>query len=723
MQKKVFATGLATLLIASLLLAPVSPSFGHGIVDQSFVGSFIGPGGSSSEAFGQSFTPTADNLIGVDIFFFLVSLDRNITIEIREGSLDGPLLGSSTKMVSAGSDKIEHFDFSLTPLTPGNTYVIRTAASLGEFLWLIAPDNAYLGGTALGLGFPCGVVGCDFGFQTYFFDTTPFPGTNGNIVFSSLRDGNSEIYVMDANGGAQTRVTNNPAYDWAPSWSADGTRIAFESTRDGNSEIYVMNANGGAPTRVTNDPAFDGNPSWSPDGKWIVFERNVDGQIEIFTWGLEDQDDAPRRLTNNLANDYAPDWSPDGTKIAFASTRDGNFEIYVMDKNGATQTNLSNDPALDSDPSWSPDSGKIAFESVRDGNTDIYVMNANGGAQTRLTDDPAFDVRPSWSADGTKIAFESDRDGNHQIYVMDANGATQTNLSNNPGDDQGPDWQPAPDIDGDGIFNGIDTQPNTFSSDFSNVPLGGATTGTVLSLTGSFELFNSLQHIPGVEYVDPLEPGDNVQISACSGAMILTASDGDNFVMTCGSATLQVLTGPVEEILIGSDGSTASATIGTGSTLTFYPDTFTFSTPSSNTDPIIITKDGLQFPLPPNSNIKPVNIDVKPGEKNPATINLKIEKTIAVAILGDVYLDVGQIDRTLSTLKFGDSLSATPATATKTSLKDVNLDGRMDLVAHFKLSQTNLSLGDTMGCIKGQMKQAFGGATIEDCDAVRLIQK
>ena len=86
----------------------------------------------------------------------------------------------------------------------------------------------------------------------------------GKIAFVSDRDGNREIYVMNADGSNQTRVTNNPALDYAPSWSPDGTKIAFYSRRDGNREIYVMSADGSGQTRLTNNAAEDRWPTWSP---------------------------------------------------------------------------------------------------------------------------------------------------------------------------------------------------------------------------------------------------------------------------------------------------------------------------------------------------------------------------------------------------------------------------------------------------------------------------
>jgi len=71
------------------------------------------------------------------------------------------------------------------------------------------------------------------------------------IAFCSTKDGNAEIYVMNADGTGAIRLTNNPAWEDSPSWSPDGTRIAFDSSRDGNTEIYVMNADGTGQTRLT----------------------------------------------------------------------------------------------------------------------------------------------------------------------------------------------------------------------------------------------------------------------------------------------------------------------------------------------------------------------------------------------------------------------------------------------------------------------------------------
>ena len=113
------------------------------------------------------------------------------------------------------------------------------------------------------------------------------------IAFVSKRDGNAEIYVMDADGGNQRRLTNNRGDEWDPSWSPDGRKIVFSSDRDGHVingrsayEIYVMNADGGNPQNLTNNPNYDRYPSWSPDGERIAFAR-WDGTIKNLTINFE----------------------------------------------------------------------------------------------------------------------------------------------------------------------------------------------------------------------------------------------------------------------------------------------------------------------------------------------------------------------------------------------------------------------------------------------------
>ena len=179
-------------------------------------------------------------------------------------------------------------------------------------------------------------------------------------------------------------------------------QIAFASNRDGDLEIYVMDADGGNLRKLTNNSDGDADPVWSPDGKRIAFKSDRDGHVNAHGFPTADiyvmdaDGSNQQNLTNNPNNDWDPSWSPDGKRIAFTSRRDGpfNIEVYVMDADGSNLQNLSNHPFDDRNPSWSPDGAHIVFSARREGHFEnkfsitheIYVMDADGGNQRRLTE-------------------------------------------------------------------------------------------------------------------------------------------------------------------------------------------------------------------------------------------------------------------------------------------------------------------------------------------------
>jgi Tol biopolymer transport system component len=146
--------------------------------------------------------------------------------------------------------------------------------------------------------------------------TTPMPAWSPDgrkIAFVSHRDGNFEIYTMNADGSRQTRLTNAldacPVQsfhcgDWQPTWSPSGRKIAFTSDRDGNDEIYVMDADGTGQTRLTNHAGSDVKPRWSRDGSKLFFTSNRDGNLEIYVMNADGTGQS--NLTRNAAHDIDP---------------------------------------------------------------------------------------------------------------------------------------------------------------------------------------------------------------------------------------------------------------------------------------------------------------------------------------------------------------------------------------------------------------------------------
>ena len=235
----------------------------------------------------------------------------------------------------------------------------------------------------------------------------------------------AEITVTAGGGGSGLmRLTNNPAIDLPSEWSPDGTRILFWSDRDGDQEIYVMNADGSGVTRLTNAPGRDLDAQWSPDGSRILFlsERHNPQIYNPQIYVMNADGSGVTRLTNDDFSSLAAPraWSPDGSRILFRRGVNLRSEIYVMNADGSGVTHLTgnNDSVGNAAYGWSPDGTRILFGSQRDGNREIYVMNADGSGVTRLTNNAAADFPYDWSPDGSRILFFSDRDGNFEIYVI-----------------------------------------------------------------------------------------------------------------------------------------------------------------------------------------------------------------------------------------------------------------------------------------------------------------
>jgi Tol biopolymer transport system component len=228
------------------------------------------------------------------------------------------------------------------------------------------------------------------------------------------------------------------AYDGAPSWSPDGHRLVFSTERNGQSDIMAMEADGTGRRALTDTPGEDGAPAYSPDARRIAFETNRDGNFEIYTMDAEGH--SPLRVTKHNATDRSPSWSPDGRRIAFLSDRDRRpeFDLYVMNADGSGTTRLTTTGTLWA-PQFAPDGKHIAVQ----GDRDIRVLNLDDKAVKRLTFEPQNGMSPSWSPDGSRIVFASTRNGRLEIFTMSADGANQDILVSMPGSSVlDPRWSP-----------------------------------------------------------------------------------------------------------------------------------------------------------------------------------------------------------------------------------------------------------------------------------------
>ncbi len=225
------------------------------------------------------------------------------------------------------------------------------------------------------------------------------------VVFESDADGAfSDLWRWEP-GGVATRLTETEHGAFEPAVSPDGTTIAFVSTRDGNPELYVMEADGKAMRRLTTWRRDDRRPRWSPDGRRLAFLRREQGGERLFVLDVPTAGDPIEHRVLPTADGERVkhadhEWSPDGTHLVFTVHRpEQDPELTVADLKGNAR--VVSPPHLRATmPSWSPDGRHLAFTGTTGDPSalDLYVVAVEGGAWVQLTTAAAPDWLPRWSS-------------------------------------------------------------------------------------------------------------------------------------------------------------------------------------------------------------------------------------------------------------------------------------------------------------------------------------
>jgi Tol biopolymer transport system component len=174
-------------------------------------------------------------------------------------------------------------------------------------------------------------------------DTEPqFSSDGKKIVFSSNRSGIWEDWVCDREGKNAVQLTHfGGPFAGSPRWSPDSRWVAFDCPKGGNSDIYVISAEGGQPRRVTTEPSSDVRPSWSGDGRWIYFGSNRTGEWEI--WKSPAQGGQAVQVTKSKGAREAFE-SPDGKSVYYVKLNaSGIWKIPVQ---GGEETRVIEEGAM-----------------------------------------------------------------------------------------------------------------------------------------------------------------------------------------------------------------------------------------------------------------------------------------------------------------------------------------------------------------------------------------
>jgi hypothetical protein len=224
-------------------------------------------------------------------------------------------------------------------------------------------------------------------------------------VFQSFRNNNWDLYMVDASGANEIRLTSETSSEVYPSLAKGGERVAYASNRSGNYEIFVSNVNGTGLKKLADNPNTDTYPVWSPDASRIAFQSNRDGNYNIYLVNPDGSNLV--RLTDSSAYDGEMTWSPDGSQLAFVSNRSSRYEIWVMNADGSAPHQITSNSMVAS-PSWSPRGDKIAYANDwdSDGYYGLWWMNPDGTDQNTLVVSGSPDTwSPSWSPDGKFFSF------------------------------------------------------------------------------------------------------------------------------------------------------------------------------------------------------------------------------------------------------------------------------------------------------------------------------
>jgi len=210
-----------------------------------------------------------------------------------------------------------------------------------------------------------------------------------------------DIVSHALDGSSFRRLTDTPGYDAEATLAPDGRTIVFTSVRDGDLEIYTMAPDGSRVKRLTHEPGYDGGPFFSPDGKRIVYRRDVHadaaslaryqealaqnlyrpGVLEV--WVMDADGRNKRQVTKLGAASFAPYFHPDGKRIVFSSNhpnpRGRAFDVYMIGDDGNGLERVTSEPSFDGFPMFSPDGKQLVFASNRGGKvpgeTNLFVVD------------------------------------------------------------------------------------------------------------------------------------------------------------------------------------------------------------------------------------------------------------------------------------------------------------------------------------------------------------
>ena len=268
--------------------------------------------------------------------------------------------------------------------------------------------------------------------------------TSAKIAYSSWREGNLDIYVMNPDGSEEVRLTHHLARDGGPKWSPTGEQILFSSDRDGAPgewDLYLMDADGSNVRRVFEKEANRNGATWSPDGKQIAYSRWEQGKFIVYIAPVDDKKINSKK-EERVALGYSPIWSPDGTEIVFLTGRlnqPRRVTVFNLKTENQKFLPFPDVPKWVRHFAWSPEGDRFAFawyNRVEVRHEDfkletIYIVNRDGTGLRQIIEEGKRAVEPVWSPQGDALLYSQlDKSDMQQIFKVTLDGGEPVQLSN-----------------------------------------------------------------------------------------------------------------------------------------------------------------------------------------------------------------------------------------------------------------------------------------------------
>jgi len=175
------------------------------------------------------------------------------------------------------------------------------------------------------------------------------------VAYCLTEGGNTDVWVMNADGSGARRLTRDPSIDVSPTWSPDGTKLAFTSDRAGTPQLYIMNADGSGVRRLTFQGNYNQTPQWSPRGDAIAFTARDERKVFDLFSVAPDTGVISRITQDQGRTNEEPSWAPNGRLVVFRTDRNGFGQLVVSDPRGNRQSViLGSDGADLASPAWGP---------------------------------------------------------------------------------------------------------------------------------------------------------------------------------------------------------------------------------------------------------------------------------------------------------------------------------------------------------------------------------